>query len=216
MEELLIEFSNKLKEEDRNACISIAVSSLATGRIGVMDLYTGVLAPSLNTIGCDGDNKLCIWKEHVRTSIIRSVIENTYPFVMKTKETSGRKEIAHVAVVCPDGEYHEIGARMAADFFDMNGFTVTFVGASTPVSEFLHVINQLKPDYIALSVTNIYNIVAAKKTVEAIKSKLDYNVGIIAGGRAFTADKELYKEIGADLYLQTYDDIVRFALEVTK
>lgn len=214
LDDLYEYFKEKLISEDRNSCIRIAVSALSDEKIDVASLYTDVLAPSLNSIGCDAENKLCIWKEHVRTSIIRSVIENVYPYVIKEKESKYKKDIARVTVVCPDGEYHEIGARMAADFFDMNGFKVTFVGASTPLLEFLNVIKHLKPDHIAISVTNMYNIIAAKKTVEAIKAKLDYKVGIIAGGRAFSFDKEMYKEIGADRCLQTYEDITLFASEV--
>jgi MerR family transcriptional regulator, light-induced transcriptional regulator len=209
-------FREALENEDKARCVKLAFDELSSGRIGLVDLYMTILAPALNSIGCDtGKKDLCIWKEHIRTSIVRSVIENSYIFVQREKEENGIKDNGYkVFVVCPDGEYHEIGARMAADFFELNGFDTVFVGSSTPSSEFLNILDSIKPDFIAISVTNYYNIVSAKRTIELIRQKSDHDIRIIAGGSAFNARKDLYKETGADHLLQTFDDIKKFAGEV--
>jgi len=31
----------------------------------------------------EGDADVCVWKEHVRTSIVRTVVEAAYPYVVK-------------------------------------------------------------------------------------------------------------------------------------
>lgn len=49
-------------------------------------MYTKILAPSLNTMECKIDEKnICIWREHVRISIIRTIVECCYPYIMKER-----------------------------------------------------------------------------------------------------------------------------------
>lgn len=214
--QIIDDFKEALMNEDKYKCIEIILKELSNGIASIVDIYSHILTPSLNEIGCLlKDKNICIWNEHVRTSIVRSVIENVYPYLVKEKiKNKVRPKNKKIFVVCPDGEQHEIGARMAADYFELNGYESIFVGSSTPVFEFKNVIETIKPEYIALSVTNFYNIVSAKKTIELIKSETTYDVGIIVGGNAFLNNKDLYTEIGADYCMQTFEDIKDFAKEV--
>ena len=135
--------------------------------------------------------------------------------MVKEKEGSSISDKKSLVVIaCPDGEYHEIGARMSADFFELNGLKTVFVGSSTPKTEFPGLIKFLDPAYLALGVTNSYNIVSAKRTIEEIKKLGISDMKIVVGGNAFLAREGMYKEIGADFYLNTYDEIELFAKEV--
>lgn len=217
MENLSIEiFSEHLENEDKYKCIQIVLEQLKNKQMSIVEIYTKILAPSLNKMRCNLDDKgVCIWQEHIRTAIVRSIIENSYIYLVQEKKKKNMTEKNKKVVVgCPDGEYHEIGARMAADFFDLNGFGVIFVGSSTPALEFGKVIKALKPEYIAISVTNFYNVVSAKKTIDHIREINSYDLKIIVGGNAFIDKSHLYKDIGADYCLQTFDDIAVFAREV--
>lgn len=203
------EFLGHLEREDRFACIEYAVSKLSSGELDVVTLYEDIVGPALNSIDCNiNDKGFCIWKEHVRSSIVRTVIENCYTYVIKEREKSkisGRAGTA--AVICPDGEYHEIGARIVADFFTMCGLDTTFVGSSTPKEEFISVLEYLKPDFIAVSVTNYYNLVSAGKTIKEIRSRYKGNLKILVGGNAFLKNPDAYKEIGADTHVRTFNEI---------
>ena len=59
---------------------------------------------------------------------------------------------------------------MVHDYFTLNGFDSTFIGANTPVDVIVDSIEYTNPDYVAISVTNLYNIVNAKKIIEKIST----------------------------------------------
>jgi methanogenic corrinoid protein MtbC1 len=96
---------------------------------------------------------------------------------------------------------------MVADFFTMCGYDVTFVGANTPKNSFLSAIDIVKPKYVAISVTNYYNLVYTQKIITEIRKRKQKESKIIVGGRAFNQNPDVYSEIGADLLLQTFNDI---------
>ena len=198
-----------LEEENREKAVKYVLSKLQGGEIDIVTLYNDLLTPSLNNMKCEGPEAFCIWKEHVRSSIVRQIIENCYPYVLKERDTKygGAGRSRKVMVICPSEELHEIGPRMVADFFTLNGFEVTFVGANTPRRSFLSAIDIVKPHYVAIGVTNYYNLSAARRTIEQIKDREHRDLKIIVGGHAFTRNPEVYREIGADIHLQGFEDI---------
>ena len=204
-------FIDFLDNEDKEKCLKLVLTALANEQINIIKLYKEILEPSLNNPFCADESGVCIWKEHVRTSIIRTIIECCYPYVMKEKnEISGNNIKGKAIIVCPQEEYHELGARMIADFFTLSGYQSTFIGANTPLKEILGAIEYVTPSYIGISVTNCFNLVIAQKTVGSIielrnNKNLDYK--IIVGGNAFKRNPDLHKEIGADYFLDTYEDI---------
>jgi MerR family transcriptional regulator, light-induced transcriptional regulator len=206
------EFIEHLQQADKKWCVDRIQQMLSTGKIDITTLYDEVLTPALNGVELSPvDEGLRVWKEHERTAIVRTIIENCYPYVMKEREKrSGAAVGEKVVIFCPTEELHEIGARMVADFFTLCGYEVTFIGANTPLGDILVGIGSVKPKYVALSVTNHYNLVAAGKAIESI-IKLRKDTGlefkIIVGGRAFERNRELVGQMGADLFLSTLEDI---------
>jgi methanogenic corrinoid protein MtbC1 len=103
---------------------------------------------------------------------------------------------------------------MAADFFELAGFDATFVGANTPQEEIIQAIADLKPTYVAVSATNTYSLVPARRVLEQLREVRERSgVGfkIIVGGNAFRKNPELVREMKADLHLSTFEDIQRLA-----
>jgi methanogenic corrinoid protein MtbC1 len=204
------EFIRYLDEENREKCVEYVLSKLDAKEIDIVTLYTEILTPALNEMKYEGPEEEFIWKEHIKSSIVRTVVECCYQYVIREKrarfgDDSGLKAM----VLCPPEELHEIGARMVADFFTLVGFDVTFVGANTPRDSFLSAIKIKKPRYVAISISNFYNILATKKTIENIRVASPEDVLILVGGNAFASHPDLYKEIGADRLLQTYEDITK-------
>ena len=102
---------------------------------------------------------------------------------------------------------------MASDFFTICGYDVTFIGANTPESEIVTAVQHIRPLYVGISVSNYYHLVAAHKMVAVLSSlRRDTGIGykIIMGGSALECNPAQCKEIGADMMLQTYDEIKRF------
>lgn len=209
MENLYNEFLKYLKEENKEKALKLSIDSLEKGAVSVLELYTKLLGPALNSIidEYEEDDNL-IWREHVRSGIIRTIIENAYTYVIKERKERGSKDLGNVIVMCPRFEDHEIGARMATDIFTIAGYNATYIGSNTPEETMIKAVEAIKPKYISMSVTNYYNLVAARKTIELIRSKFDYGLKFILGGYAFESKPEYYKLIGGDMLLKNFEDIL--------
>lgn len=211
MNKIYDEFMKLIEKEDKEGALRFALEKLENKELDIVGLYNQVLTPALNSMEANEDNKVLIWREHVRSSIIRTIIENCYLYVVKERKENYQFNInKKVAVVCPSEEYHEIGARMVADYFTLLGYDVMFVGSNTPTDEFVGAMEAVDISYIALSVTNYYNIVNTQRTIEKIR-ETSSKVMIIVGGAAFNNNKDVYKEIGADMQLQSFEDMFKLA-----
>ena len=193
-----------IHEENQAKATLFALDMLENKDVDVIDLFQNILTDALHRIDCKELDKECIWREHIKTSIVRTIIEVSYPYVLR-KLDSVEKNNKKVLIVCPSEEYHEIGARMAHTFFTLQGYESVFIGANTPLNVILDSVKYLKPDYLAISVTNFYNVIKAKETVEAIKL-FNPNIKIIAGGQAFDIDSAL-ETVQADYHITTFDSI---------
>jgi len=211
------EFLKFLENEDKENCVEFIISKLDKEEIDVPNLYTEILEPSLKIIYCEEEEEdnLCIWKEHIRSSIIQTIIEICYPYIIKERKESGFKpNQIKVLVGCPAGELHDVGARMITDFFTLYGYEAIYVGANTPRTEIRDAINTIKPKIIAISVTNYFNLIEAEKAICLIKEHTDFTGKIVVGGLAFMNNPEIYKKIGADIFIENYKEIQKLAEEV--
>lgn len=209
MEDLYEEVLGHLKREDKEKALILCLESLEKNHITVIELYESILAPALNSIIEDfKDDEDLIWKEHVRSGIIRTIIESAYPFVLKERDKRDKINGEKVIVMCPRFEDHELGARMVSDFFVIAGYDSVFIGANTPEKTIIKAVEEIKPKYISMSVTNYYNLISTKKTIDIMKENFKYGIKFLVGGQAFASNPEVYKEVGGDLLLKSFDDIL--------
>ena len=204
------EFISYLNAEDKEKCVQFVLSSLQKQAIDIVTLYNEILTPAMYANFCKEEEKeICIWKEHIRTSIVRTIIECGYPYIIKERNTKyGSSSKGRVVVVCPPGELHELGARMIADFFTLCGFNVTFVGANTPQSDIISAIKYVNPAYIAISITNYYNLVATRRLIMQIRDvKVGASFRMILGGQACQGNPDTCQKMGADMILHTFEEI---------
>jgi methanogenic corrinoid protein MtbC1 len=209
-------FNGMMKKLQREKVITYIKEKIENQEISYKELYEELLIPYLSNWDCNEEiQELCIFKEHVSTSIIRSIIEINYPYLAKKRRemiddgsiVELRKK---VFVACPAGEYHEIGARIVSDIFYINGYDVLYVGANTPLNEIIKMTKVYIPDYIALSVSDPYNIISAKKAIFQLKEN-NTQSKIIVGGRAFKINPHIFKQIKADFFLNSFDEIEKLA-----
>lgn len=166
---------------DKDTCVQLVYDWLNSKEITVVQLYETILVKALSNLSdIESDPTHKIWFEHIQSSIVRTIIEMAHPFVLASKKPAINKK---AAVICPDGEQHELGARMINDYLVLEGIQSYFVGRDTPKSEFIGMINELNLDYVAISVTNYYNLTQVLKTIELIEQQAN-NVTILLGGRA--------------------------------
>lgn len=209
------EFLVLLEAENKQDAVQYALDLLDSGKMDVKTLYTQVLTPALNQMQCKLDDKnMCIWKEHVRTAIVRTIVECCYPYVIKEREKLGLIQNKTATILCPPEEYHDLGARMVSDFFTLCGWNAVFVGSNTPYEDFYNAAAAIRPDIIAISITNYYTIVAARKIIAELKLLLGDSVRIIVGGFAVRESSGNYETLDADYRAETFDDVLQITSEV--
>ncbi|QWC00453.1 cobalamin B12-binding domain-containing protein [Mycoplasmatota bacterium] len=206
MEKKYQHFISMLDKENKDDAI-LFIHDLLEKDMSIIDVYENFIIPSLADYECNSSKEeICIWKEHTRTSIIRTILESTYPYLIKARKQDSINKL--IVLACPQEEYHEIGAIVSANYFYLMGYKVKYIGANTPNFEIKSALKILQPDYLALSITNYYNLIQTKKLLEEIVAEND-NVKIILGGQAIKKHRDDI-DITYHYILNSLDDIKRF------
>ena len=170
------------------------------------DMRHGVVQAAQREIGrLWQQNRISIAQEHMATAISHVVM--TRLFDESTPEPrSGRK----VVVACVEGEQHEFPARLVADFLDLAGFEIRYLGANVPTDDLLRLLAQEKPDLLALSVTMSFNAVASRKVVERVRAEFPA-LPILMGGHALDWEPRLASDFGVQTCAPDADSVVEAA-----
>ncbi len=181
--------------------------------VSIKDIYLHVLQPVQYEIGLLWQlNKISVALEHYASSVTQLVMSQLYSSIChKSKKSKGR-----IVAVCASGELHEIGIRMVADFFEMEGWKTHFLGANMPVNDLVQTLLAQKPDLLAISASMSSNVVKTKKVIKAVRSSQTHGITIIVGGYLFNRVPELWKQVGADYYAKDAQEALRIANQILK
>ena len=191
MDELKKRLKRALIENQKSEAVRLMEKALNDG-LSVIVFYEEILSPILQSIECDNDDYACIWLEHQMSAIARSLVEISYRFIHKKDHKLAQAK--HVLVVCPDEEYHELGALMGAYMLESLGFNTTFLGANTPLATLDLALKKLNPDYLVLSVSNPYNLFEVNKVLTHLKYHHS-TIKVLGAGVGFNAQKENFKDV---------------------
>lgn len=159
---------------------SLIVQQLIDNNVDIRDIYLNLFQKSLYHVGELWEtNRVSVSTEHIATAITESLLTLLYPKIF-SQNPSSRKAVVTSCV----NEYHQIGGKMVADIFELNGWNTNFLGANTPIDHLLRHLDEFRPDVLALSLSLYANLPRLLKTIDVIStnnSKLD----IVVGGQAF-------------------------------
>ncbi len=178
-EKLYRKYLLSLLSGDKFSC-GRTVQSLINEGIELKDLYINLFQRSLYEVGeLWEDNKITVATEHLATSVTSNIMTLTYPLIFNTEKTGKTAVVTAIT-----NEYHQIGARMIADLMELQGWDTWFLGCNTPREDLEEMINEKKPDYLALSVAVYFNMSKLESTVKGINLRYP-DQKIIIGGQAF-------------------------------
>ncbi len=187
-------------EGDRHRAIR-AVLEAADSGVPVPDLYLGVLAPALRETGRLWlMNEISVAEEHFVSTTTFTVLGALYAR-MPRKAPNGRVAVAS----CVEGNAHAIGARMVADFLEMDGWRVIYLGSNVPTVDLVMAITDFRPHLLALSASLAVHLPAVGRAVRAVR-ELSPRLPIVVGGCAFIGTGDLWKDLGADALATTGDE----------
>lgn len=206
---LLFDF---LKEGDRNAATLLLKDAIQDG-IPVMEIYLDVLQPCLEEAGrLWALNKLSIAQEHFITASVQAIMSQLTPFIFNS-DRNGKKL---VAAAVSEG-LHEIGIRMVADIFEMEGWDTLYLGGNIPIDEIVGEVRRTNPELLALSVTLGAHLDDAEEIIRKIRSEDKINnVKIMVGGQVINENPELRLTPEPDLYAYDLKKSLEWANNIAK
>jgi methanogenic corrinoid protein MtbC1 len=167
-------------------------------KYGPKEVYLKLLQPTLYKVGVLWQHrKITVAKEHYITALIQQIIGKMYSNIFEERIDGTHSMIA----VCVGNELHEIGMRMVADFFEMDGWNTYFIGSNLPISEIIKELKLNTVDLLAISLTTAMQLEDVEKIIQEIHDDNQLkHIKVIVGGRVFNGSPNLWKKINADGY----------------
>ena len=183
-----------LLRADRQAAGRLVIDSVDPGT-GIREVYLQVFEPSQYEIGRLWQmNRVTVAQEHYCTAATQLVMSQLYPRLFDG-ERNGRRLVA----ACVASDLHEIGARMVADFFEMDGWDTFYTGAGTPHDAVVSALVAQRAELLAVSATIASHVEDVARLIATVRAHpACAAVRILAGGHAFNRQPGLWREVGAD------------------
>jgi methanogenic corrinoid protein MtbC1 len=177
----------------------------------VKSLYLHVFQRALHEIGRLWQiNRITVAQEHYCTAATQTIMSRLCPRIPAAPENSRR-----FVGACVSGELHDIGIRMVADCFEMEGWDVILLGASVPCPDLIRTLQDRRPDVVGISATIASHVGAVAQTVSMIRSTPGcQHMKTLVGGRPFLVVPDLWKEMNADGSGRDAQDAVDLANEL--
>ena len=164
---------------DRQTCLGIVADLMDRG-VDLKSIYLGLFERSMHEVGELWEtNNISVATEHIATAITENAMSLLHPIIFAS-ERCGRKAI----VSCVANEYHQVGGKMVADLFELNGWDGYFLGANTPIKDLLQMVAEKKPDLICLSLTLYANLPDLLRHIQTLHEAFP-STPILVGGQAF-------------------------------
>jgi methanogenic corrinoid protein MtbC1 len=118
---------------------------------------------------------------------------------MQRKPDNGRSLLA----LSVGGDLHDLGIRMVADIFEMEGWHAEYLGANMPTSEILAALvdehGQCGYDLLAVSASTTLSVRPVADLIDAVRRHPTAgDVVVLVGGSPFRIVDDLWDVVGAD------------------
>ncbi len=180
---------------DYRRCLEITKESISTGK-DIESFYLYIIQPVMYEVGMLWERgKISVAQEHLVSAIVTRVMA-AISMMISPQRKKGKAVIASAP-----NEFHEIGAWMISDILEQDGWEVKYLGANTPLTGIMELLQTFKPHVLGLSVTMPFNILRAKEIIDKIKEDKELKkILVIIGGRVFNDIPHLWRSTGADYY----------------
>lgn len=163
--------------------------------VSIKDLYLNVFQPAQKETGRLWQmSKISVAQEHYITAATQLMMALLYPNLFSASVKKHK-----IIVSCIEGELHEIGARMVADLFELEGWNSYYFGANIPKRSLIKAVRDYSPDIVAISATMTFHISEVEEMIRLIReADPGKNIKILVGGYPFIVASQLWQKVGAD------------------
>lgn len=195
-------------EGDRLRASEVVLGAVRAGTLSVLDAYERVLEPAQAELGRlwhMGD--LTIAEEHFATTTTQLVMGQLYPLLPRAPR-HGK------VVICAsvEGNWHDLGIRTLADYFEMAGWRVIFLGCSVPAEDLAVAVDHFEADVLCVSAMLPAQVRACEQTVGLVRARERGSiVKLLVGGQAFIHAPGIWRDLGADGFARRPREAVELA-----
>ncbi len=188
------QYLGALRRGERHLASRLVLEAVANGT-SVKDIYLHVFQPAQIEIGrLWQTNRITVAQEHYCSAATQMIMSQLYPHIFASEKRAGTLVATSVA-----GDLHELGVRMVADFFEMDGWNTYYLGASTPHASVIDAVAERRADILAISATISFHVEAVRELIGAVRADpVAGAVTILVGGYPFNRDPGLWRKVGAD------------------
>lgn len=190
--ELAAHYLLAVLEGDRMRACDAVRRAVDTG-VPLREIYDGVLCPALRELGRMWHmGEITVAEEHFASTTTLMAMSRLAAHLPR-KPANGRTLLA----ACVQGNTHEIGLRMVADHFEMEGWRSVYLGADVPAEDLVLAVEDFGPDLIALSAMICTQVQPLADTIAGIRA-LPSATPVVVGGGMFAHCPTLWRDVGAD------------------
>jgi MerR family transcriptional regulator, light-induced transcriptional regulator len=192
---------------DRGNATRLVMDSFQAGT-SIQEIYLDVLQPVQYEIGrLWQTNHITVAQEHFCSAVTQLVMSQLYyPHICNAEKKRGT-----MVGICVSGELHEIGMRMVADFFELAGWHVFYLGANMPSYNIVDTLLEKKADILGISAAMASSVNKVEKIIKKVRASDAACTKIIVGGFGFNRDPGLAKLVGADSFAASARDALLLA-----
>lgn len=202
------EYLSALLDSDRYLASELIMEAVEEDGVSIKDIYLYVFQRTQHEMGRLWQmNQISIGQEHYCTAATQLIMSQLYPYIFATERNG-----YNLVVSCVAKELHEIGARMVADFFEMEGWDTYYLGSNMPQRGILRTLAKHQPDVLAISATLTSHVKAVRELIAAVKAdERCQQIKIIVGGYPFNIEPQLWQRVGADGHARNADQAIILA-----
>lgn len=200
-----------VQEGDGVRAIDLVVAAIREKRLSVSDALGGVLTEALREIGrLWHAGVLNVAEEHFASQTTGRLLEQIVLMAPKPSPY-GRT----VVLTMVEGDAHDLGLRIVAAFFELDGWRTLCLGANTPAADLSLFAQRFDADLIVIGASLNTQRSAVAHALEVLRgSRPDQKV--LVGGPAFSELEGRAQEMGANGCALFPSDAVRLGRELVE
>jgi methanogenic corrinoid protein MtbC1 len=192
-EALLEALLRRLLEADQREATHVVDTALTLGWT-VDDVRLSLITPALREVGARWERgTIGVAEEHLASSVSEWLL-----YALAGRAPRRRRTGLRAVVGCTQDELHSLGARIVGHMLVERGWSVLFIGASTPPEAWAEVVEARRPDVAVLSTTTQARLEPVARTLAAIRARRP-GCRTVVGGQAYWSLSGPPPGIDADL-----------------
>jgi len=191
--ELTAAYLAQIRAGDSAKAIELVVDALRTDRLIPEEALVSVVSNASRQIGeLWHSAEINVAEEHFATMTTGRLLEQL--LLLSPKPTANGRSVMLTMV---EGDAHDLGLRVVAALFELNGWRTICLGANTPAADLAAMTQSYQPDLLVIGATLNTQREAVGATIEVVKACRSEQL-VLVGGPAFSSLEGRGQELGAD------------------